>query len=587
MNTFRLVEDKVKTALEALKSAGELPADLDLSGVEVQEPRDPKHGDCAVNAAMVLAKRAGRKPRDIAEALKSELADDAELTKIEVAGPGFLNISFAEGVWARLLSSVLEAGGQFGQSQIGAGKRVHIEYVSANPTGPMHVGHCRGAVFGDALGSLLAAAGYAVTREYYVNDAGAQVDKLGQSAFLRYREVLGEDIGEIPAGLYPGDYLKPVGQALADTYGHDLLNFRSEDQIATARDVAIEMQLQDIKVDLESLGVAHDVFFSERSLTAGNDGDQVAEAIALLREKGLIYEGRLSRPKGHDDDDWEDREQTLFRSTEFGDDVDRALMKSDGTYTYFAGDVAYHNNKLKRKFDLYFNVLGADHVGYIPRLKAVVRALSDGQADFDTPVCQLVKVVRDGQPVQMSKRAGTFVALRDVVDEVGRDPVRFMMLMNKSDTQIDFDLAKVVEQSKDNPVFYVQYAHARVSSVLRNAATVFPDLKVTNDQVSQSEIGELTDDGERELLRQIARYPKLIETSAREREPHRLTRYLYDLASALHTQWARGNDSPHLRFIDQDRPGVTKSRLLLVRATQLVVLSGLTILGVNAPNEMR
>ncbi|MEM9028598.1 MAG: arginine--tRNA ligase [Pseudomonadota bacterium] len=587
MNTFRLVEDKVTTALEALKSAGELPADLDLSGVEVQEPRDSKHGDCAVNAAMVLAKRAGRKPRDIAEALKSELADDADLTKIEVAGPGFLNISFAEEVWARLLSSVLEAGGQFGQSQIGAGKRVHIEYVSANPTGPMHVGHCRGAVFGDALGSLLAAAGYAVTREYYVNDAGAQVDKLGQSAFLRYREVLGEDIGEIPAGLYPGDYLKPVGQALADTYGHDLLNFRSEDQIATARDVAIEMQLEDIKADLESLGVAHDVFFSERSLTAGDDGDQVAEAIALLREKGLIYEGRLSRPKGHDDDDWEDREQTLFRSTEFGDDVDRALMKSDGTYTYFAGDVAYHNNKLKRKFDLYFNVLGADHVGYIPRLKAVVRALSDGQADFDTPVCQLVKVVRDGQPVQMSKRAGTFVALRDVVDEVGRDPVRFMMLMNKSDTQIDFDLAKVVEQSKDNPVFYVQYAHARVSSVLRNAATVFPDLKVTTDQVSQSEIGELTDDGERELLRQIARYPKLIETSAREREPHRLTRYLYDLASALHTQWARGNDSPHLRFIDQDRPGVTKSRLLLVRATQLVVLSGLTILGVNAPNEMR
>lgn len=587
MNTFRLVEDKVVDALEALKSDGTLPADLDISGVEVQEPRDPSHGDCAINAALVLAKRAGMKPRDIAQAVADRLGADADLAKIDIAGPGFLNITLADAVWTRLVRAVLDQGGKFGHVGFGAGKRIHVEYVSANPTGPMHVGHCRGAVFGDALASVLEAAGYDVTREYYINDAGAQVEKLGQSAFLRYREALGEDVGEIPPGLYPGEYLKPVGQALVRDHGHALLNDPPEKRLEIARDAAVEAMMAEIRDDLGLLGVEHDVFFSERSLAKGDEGDQIAQAIAVLRAKDLIYEGSLPRPKDHDDDVWEEREQTLFRSTEFGDDMDRALMKSDGTYTYFAGDVAYHYNKLKRGYDLYVNVLGADHIGYIPRIKAAVAALSDGKAELDTPVCNLVKVMRDGVPVQMSKRAGTFVALRDVVDEVGRDPVRFMMLMNKPETQIDFDLAKVVEQSKENPVFYVQYAHARVASVFRNAAQALPDLDITARAFAGSDLARLSDPGERELLRQIARYPRLIENAAREREPHRLTRYLYDLAAALHAQYARGNDSPQLRFIDAGDSDISYSRLVLARITQLVIFSGLSILGVHAPEEMR
>lgn len=587
MNTFRLVETKVLTALADLKATGELAPDLDLTGVEVQEPRDPSHGDCAVNAALVLAKRAGRKPREIAEMLAARLQDDNDLAGVAVAGPGFINVTFTDDVWARLLADVLEAGDRFGHATIGNGQRVNIEYVSANPTGPMHIGHCRGAVFGDVLANLLAAVGYDVTREYYINDAGAQVDKLGRSVLLRYREALGEDIGEIPPGLYPGEYLKPIGEMLAREHGYALLNDPEDRPLAMARDAAIEAMMAEIRDDLAALGVSHNVFFSERSLASGDQGDQVAAAIALLREKGLIYEGQLPRPKDHDEDEWEEREQTLFRSTEFGDDMDRALMKSDGSYTYFAGDVAYHYNKIRRGFDLCIDVLGADHVGYIPRLKAVVAALSDGRIDLSTPVCNLVKVIRDGKPVQMSKRAGTFVALRDVVDEVGRDPVRFMILMNKSDTQIDFDLAKVVEQSKDNPVFYVQYAHARLSSVFRNAAEAFPTLKLGPELADRALIARLTDPGERELLRQIARYPRLIDIAAREREPHRLSRYLYDLAAALHTQWARGNDSPHLRFIASSSLETTSSRLLLARATQVVIQSGLAILGVDAPEEMR
>lgn len=587
MNTFRLVEEKVLAALRDLMASSELPADLDLTGIEVQEPRDPSHGDCAVNAALVLAKRAGRKPRDIADALAARLRAEEDFASVEVAGPGFINVTFRDSVWARLLASVLSSGADFGHGTSGAGQRVNIEYVSANPTGPMHIGHCRGAVFGDVIANLLEAVGYEVTREYYINDAGAQVAKLGRSVLLRYREALGEDIGDIPAGLYPGEYLKPIGEVLAREHGNALLDAPPEHQLAVARDTAIAAMLTQIRDDLAALGVKHDVFFSERSLTEGEQGDQVAEAIALLRGKGLIYEGQLPRPKDHDEDDWEEREQTLFRSTEFGDDMDRALMKSDGSYTYFAGDVAYHYNKLKRGFDLCFDVLGADHIGYIPRLKAVVTALSDGRVSLSTPVCNLVKVIRDGKPVQMSKRAGTFVALRDVVDEVGPDPVRFMMLMNKSDTPIDFDLAKVVEQSKDNPVFYVQYAHARLASVFRNAAETFPALKLDPVLAREGAVARLADSGERELLRQIARYPRLVEVAAREREPHRLTRYLYDLAAALHTQWARGNDSPQLRFIDSNSLENSTSRLLLARATQVVIRSGLRILGVYAPEEMR
>jgi arginyl-tRNA synthetase len=585
MNIFATVDSLIRDVLSGMTAAGELPADLDLSGIEVQEPRDPKHGDVAANAALVLAKRVGQKPRDLAEKIAARLDVADEIAAVEIAGPGFLNIRLTDSAWQALVTAVIQQGPAFGRSDIGSGKRVQIEYVSANPTGPMHIGHCRGAVFGDALASLLAAAGYDVTREYYINDAGAQVDKLGASALLRYREALGEEIGEIPEGLYPGDYLKPVGEALKAAHGESLKQEPEAKQIEIARDTAIATMLGTIKADLGELGVRHDVFFSERSLVS-DSRDQVAEAIAALRERGLIYTGLLPRPKGHDEDDWEEREQTLFKSTEFGDDIDRALMKSDGGYTYFASDVAYHRNKIERGFDKMFNVLGADHIGYIPRIKAAVSALSDGKADFETPVCNLVKVVRDGEPVRMSKRAGTFVELRDVVDEVGRDPVRFMMLMNKSDTPIDFDLAKVVEQSKDNPVFYVQYAHARLASVFRNAEKLSDAFAIARLEAAPIDVSLLSDEGERELLRLVSRYPRLIETAARECEPHRITRYLYDLASALHGQWARGNDSPHLRFIAESQQDLTRARLTLVRAVQLTLASGLSILGVSAPNEM-
>jgi arginyl-tRNA synthetase len=554
--------------------------------VDIQEPRNPAHGDMASNAAMVLAKRAGQKPRDIATALAVRLEGDGDIDTVEVAGPGFLNIRLTDARWRQLVRDVVAAGEAFGASDLGAGKRAQVEYVSANPTGPMHIGHCRGAVFGDALANVLEKAGYEVVREYYVNDAGAQVDKLARTAYLRYREALGEDIGEIPEGLYPGDYMIPVGERLAQSHGDMLMGETEEEYLPITRKVAIEMLLEEIKADLEKLGVRHDVFFSERSLTEGGT-DQVAAAIEVLREKGLIYEGRLPRPKGHDEDEWEDRDQTLFRSTEFGDDMDRALMKSDGSYTYFAGDVAYHYNKLQRGFDLYFNVLGADHVGYIPRLKAAVTALSDGKADYETPVTQLVKVLRDGEPVRMSKRAGTFVALADVVEEVGRDPVRFMMLMRKHDSQLDFDLAKVVEQSKDNPVFYVQYAHARACSVFKTAAEAHPGLDLSPAGLAKAELGRLEDEGERDLIKMIARFARVTESAAREREPHRVPFYLYDLASLFHAQYARGNDSPQLRFSQAGDAELTAARLTLVHAIRVVLSSGLSLLGVQAPDEMR
>ncbi len=586
MDIFAAVEAKVLAALTGLRASGALPADLDLTGIEVQEPRDPAHGDLACNAALVLAKRAGAKPRDIAEMIAGALRADPEIAAVEVAGPGFINLRLAPAVWQRVVEAILIAGPEFGRVRLGAGQRVQIEYVSANPTGPMHVVHCRGAVFGDTLANLLAAAGYDVTREYYVNDAGAQVDKLGRTALLRYREALGEDIGEIPAGLYPGDYMKPIGASLATEFGRTLLDKPDAEAVTIARAAAIATLLVQIKEDLAALGVRHDIFFSERSLIEGPE-DQVRAAIDLLRAKGLIYEGNLPRPKGHDDEEWEEREQTLFRSTDFGDDVDRALMKSDGSYTYFANDVAYHFNKIRRGFDQYFNVLGADHVGYIPRLKAAVKALSDGTARFDTPVTQLVRVLRNGEPVRMSKRAGTFVALRDVVDEVGHDPVRFMMMMRKHDSALDFDLAKVVEQSKDNPVFYVQYAHARASSVFRNAQPVLAGVTPTSPQILSADLARLEDSGERDLIRLLARYPRLIEGAARDREPHRVPFYLYDLASLFHQQWSRGNDSPHLRFIQADDAQLTTSRLALVAATRQVLSSGLALLGVHAPDEMR
>jgi arginyl-tRNA synthetase len=584
MNVFAHVEQRIRAALNALTAEGKLPADLPLAGIETQEPRDPAHGDIASNAAMVLAKVARMKPRDMAELLAKKLANEPEVANAEVAGPGFLNLTLRPAFWHDLVRVILQQGSAYGRSNLGKGQRGNVEFVSANPTGPMHVGHCRGAVFGDTLCNLLAFAGYVVTREYYINDGGAQVDKLARSAYQRYREALGEPTGEILEGHYPGEYLKPIGAALAKIHGRGLLDKPEKDWLPIVREAAVTVLLAEIKDDLAALNVHHDIFFSERSLLT-KDGEQVRAAIDALRAKGLIYEGRLPRPKSHDDEEWEDREQTLFRSTLFGDDVDRALMKSDGSYTYFAADVAYHYSKLERGFDHYFTVLGADHVGYIPRLKAAVSALSDGKASYHTPVCQLVKVLRGGAPVRMSKRAGSFVALRDVVEEVGRDPVRFMMLTRKHDSPLDFDLAKVVEQSKDNPVFYVQYAHARAASLFRNVADVFPE--INTESVGAAELSRLTDLGELELIRKLARFPRLIEGAAREREPHRIPFYLYDVASAFHQQWTRGNDSPHLRFIQANDRGVTTARFALVAATQQVISSGLAVLGVQAPEEMR
>ncbi len=586
MNIFSDVETRVGAALEALKREGRLPADLAIPAIDAEAPRDASHGDVAVNAALVLAKAAKMKPRDIAEALKEKLSAASDVETIEVAGPGFLNITFKQDVWQNLVRAILKSGEKFGAVPVGKGERINVEYVSANPTGPMHVGHCRGAVFGDALANLLAFAGYDVTREYYINDAGGQVNVLARSAFLRYREALGEDIGPIPEGLYPGEYLKPVGSALAAEFGKKLHNLPEDEWLPIVRTFTIGKMMDMIRDDLTALNIRHDVFFSEASLTS--DGrDQVKAAVNALRAKGLIYEGQLEKPKGHDDGDWEDRVQTLFKSTEFGDDEDRAIQKSDGSYTYFAGDVAYHFDKLQRGFKHLINVFGADHVGYIPRVKAAVAALSDGDADLDIKVVQLVRLFKAGEPYKMSKRAGTFVTLRDVVDEVGRDPVRYMMLYRKNQETLDFDFAKVTEQSKDNPVFYVQYAHARAASVLRNAAEQIPGLDVSVNALESADLSKLTDAGEIDLIKRLAAFPRLVEGAARAHEPHRLAFYLYDLASALHAQWTRGNDSPHLRFIQSNDGLVTSSRLALITATKSVIRSGLSVLGVEAPETMR
>ena len=582
---------RVHAACRALAEEGGWSAGIDLSRVVVEPPRDAAHGDMATNAAMVLAKDAKAKPRDLAEQVAAQLRADDLIASVDVAGPGFINLSLKASVWSDALRMVLREGDCYGRSAIGAAEKVNVEYVSANPTGPMHVGHCRGAVFGDALVSLLLFAGYDVTREYYVNDAGAQVDVLARSAFLRYREALGQDIGAIPEGLYPGDYLKPVGQALADEYGDKLLAMSEAEWLPVVRSEAIEMMMEEIKGDLAALHIRHDVFFSERSLIeTGNN--KVTETIDFLRSKGDVYEGRLPPPKGGAPvEDYEDREQTLFRATAYGDDVDRPLMKSDGSYTYFASDIANHKNKFDRGFSNLIDVFGADHGGYIKRMQAAVKAVTAGKATLDVKVVQLVRLLRNGEPVKMSKRSGDFVTLREVVDEVGSDAVRFMMLFRKNDAVLDFDLAKVIEQSKDNAVFYVQYGHARGHSVFRNAREVVPDLP-EEDAARAAFLGEaalerLTDPAELDLLRRLAAYPRMIEAAAVAHEPHRIAFYLYDLASEFHALWTRGRDLPYLRFIINNDAELTRARLALVQGVVLVLASGLAILGVDAPAEMR
>ena len=593
-NIFAVVLDKVRAANNALVAEGALPAAIDQSRIVVEPPREAAHGDMATNAAMVLAKDAGKKPRELAEAIAAKLRADDLVAKAEVAGPGFINLTLKPWAWVGALRAILSQGTHYGRGKTGQGSAVNVEYVSANPTGPMHVGHCRGAVFGDALANLLAFSGYNVTREYYVNDAGAQVDALARSAFLRYREALGEDIGAIPEGLYPGDYLKPVGAALAAQYGRTLTDKPEAEWLPIVRDRAIEMMMAGIRDDLKSLNVVQDVFFSERSLIEGAR-DDVGETIAALRRAGYVYEGRLPPPKGAPIEDWEDREQTLFRATDFGDDVDRPLMKSDGSYTYFASDIAYHKTKVDRGFTTLIDVWGADHGGYIKRVQAAVKAVqaitNAAVAQLDVKIVQLVKLLRGGEPVKMSKRAGEFVTLREVVDEVGKDAVRFMMLYRKNDAALDFDLAKVIEQSRDNPVFYVQYGHARGRSVFRNAREVVPDLPnegtARATALATAPLDRLDDAGELALMRRLALYPRLVEAAALAHEPHRIAFYLYELASDFHAQWNRGKDSPHLRFIIQNDPQMTMARLALVQGVVTVLASGLGVLGVEAPEEMR
>jgi len=584
MNVFTHVEGRIVAALEALKSQGKLPSDLDLTGVKDDTPADKSHGDLATNAALVLSKRAGQKPRDLAELLKGQLSTDKSLAKIDVAGPGFLNLTFAPAFWHGLILAILKDGDKFGRSKLGANEKINVEYVSANPTGPMHVGHTRGAVFGDCLANLLAYAGYDVTREYYINDAGGQVDKLARSVFLRYREALGEDIGAIPDGLYPGDYLKPVGERLAATHGKKLLAMPEDKWLPLVRETAMTAMMAEIRADLDALGVKHDLFFSEASLAMGHD--QIAGTIADLREKGFIYEGSLPPPKGEKNDDWEDRTQTLFKATAFGDDVDRALQKADGSYTYLAGDIAYHRNKLSRNFAQLIDVWGTDHAGYVKRMQAAVLALSDGKKTLDVKLSAMVNLLDKGEPVKMSKRAGNIITLREVVDAVGRDAVRFMMASRAPETVFDFDYAKVTEQSKDNPVFYVQYAHARICSVQRTVADTFPGLTPDCKAVRKANLALLTDEGETALIKILADFPRVIESAAKAKEPHRLAFYLYDVAIALHGQYARGNDSPHLRFIQIDE-NLTAARLALLQAVKQVITSGLGVLGVHAPDAMR
>lgn len=589
MNIFADFTQRVKSVLQALDLKDTNGVSPDLSRVVVEAPRDPAHGDLATNAAMVLAKSLGMKPRDLAAKLVEKLAEDPEVSEATIAGPGFINIRVAPVVWYRVLANVLEQGTRFGSVALSPAPKVNVEYVSANPTGPMHVGHIRGAVVGDALANLLTFTGNDVVKEYYINDAGSQIDTLARSAFLRYREALGEDIGDIPAGLYPGDYLKPVGVHLKDEFGETLKAMDESEWLPIVKERAIASMLDLIRDDLASLGVAHEVFFSEKSLHERGEGNgsRIDYMLDGLRAKGLVYEGTLPPPKGQVPDDWEDREQTLFRASDFGDDTDRALKKSDGSYTYFAADVAYFQDKFERGFKETIYVLGADHGGYAKRLQAVGKAVSDGQTDVVVRFCQLVKLMRDGEPVKMSKRSGDFITLREVVDEVGSDPVRFMMLYRKNDAPLDFDFKKVTEQSKDNPVFYVQYGHARCCSIFREASKKVPGLDFSEAALADADFTLLSDSGELELLAKIAEWPKLVASASETHEPHRIAYYLYELASSLHSQYNRGKDLPHLRFIIDGNEKLTLTRLALVKAISCVLASGLAILGVNAPEEMR
>lgn len=585
-SVFKHFDQQVKKHLQELDLEG--ITDQALSRIAVEPPRDPAHGDLAVNAAMVLARPLGLNPRDLAARLADRLEGEEGVQSAQVAGPGFINLRLTSAWWGEHLRHIVGLGADFGRGIVPGGKKVNVEYVSANPTGPMHVGHCRGAVVGDSLANLLAFAGFDVTKEYVINDAGVQIDVLARSVELRYRQALGEETGAIPEGLYPGDYLVPVGEALAQEFGDRLKQMGEAERMAILRDRSIAAMMALIKQDLALLNVHHDVFFSERTLHEKKDGvSEIDRMLKAMREAGYVYDGRLPPPKGEVPEDWEDREQTLFRSTEVGDDMDRPLIKSDGSYTYFAADVAYFRDKFVRGFERMVYVLGADHGGYVKRLKAVARAVAGDKAELDVLLTQLVRLYRDGEPVRMSKRAGDFITLREVVEEVGVDAVRFMMLYRKPEAPLDFDFAKVTEQSKDNPVFYVQYAHARCCSVLRQAVAEIPDIDLSRSSLERADMALLDDEGELGLIKKMAEYPRMVEQAAIADEPHRIAFYLHELASDLHSHWNRGKEMSELRFINPKNANLTLARMALLLALSEVLASGLGIVGVSAPQEMR
>ncbi len=576
MNLFGEIHKSVLEVLNALVADGVLPAGTDFGNVAVEPPRDAAHGDMATNAAMVLAKPAGKNPRELAEAIAAKLGEMDQISSVDVAGPGFLNLRLAPAFWHAAVNAALDAGADFGRSDMGAGKKVNVEYVSANPTGPLHVGHTRGAVFGDALASLLDFAGFEVTREYYINDGGAQVDVLARSVYQRYLEAHGRD-PVFEDGTYPGDYLKQVGEDLKSAHGDAFLDKEEADWLETFRVFSMNAMMDLIREDLALIGVKMDKFYSEASLYGTG---RIEAALDALDEKGLIYEGVLEPPKGKKPQDWEPREQTLFKSTEHGDDVDRPVKKSDGSWTYFAPDIAYHYDKVTRGYDMLIDIFGADHGGYVKRMKAAVSALSDGKVPLDIKLTQLVKLFKDGAEFKMSKRAGTFITLRDLVEQVGSDVTRFVMLTRKNDAPLDFDFDKVTEQSKDNPVFYVQYAHARINSVLKKAASegVSPDA---------GDLAGLTDTAELGLIKKLAEWPRMLELAAKHNEPHRIAFYLYELASDLHSLWNLGKEKPQLRFWQEDDKAASTQKLAMIRAVQITLANGLGILGVTPIDEMR
>ena len=583
MNLYQYFRDQIVRIVEDLAASGELPGPLDTARVAVEPPRQTGHGDITTNVAMVLSKPTGLKPHDLAAVLAERLKGIEAVMETEIAGPGFINLSLEPAFWHRQLKEIVETGPAYGDSEMGRGESVNVEYVSANPTGPLHVAHARGAVVGDALASLLEKAGYNVTREYYVNDAGAQVDALARSAYLRYREALGEEIKDIPEGFYPGEYLIPVGEALAKRDGGQWRDVDEDAWLPEIRSFAVAMMMDGVREDLASLGVQPGVFTSESVLVEKGTVDAV---IKHLEDKGLIYTGVLEPPKGKAPDDWEPRPQKLFKSSEFGDELDRPVKKSDGSWTYFATDMAYHLDKFQRGFKTMIDVWGADHGGYVKRMKAAVEAVTDGDGVLEVKLCQMVHLKKGGKPVRMSKRAGTFVTLRYLINEVGRDVVRFMMLTRKNDSQMEFDLEKALEQSRDNPVFYVHYAHARCRSVMRNAAEQLGDKKIAPEALAGADLSLLTDTAELGVIKVMAAWPRMVENAAEVHEPHRVAYYLNDLATLFHALWNKGNDDARLRFFQSDNEGLTLARLALVQGVATVIASGLQVFGVSPVEEL-